>query len=70
MSITIPIYAAVAIIVSMLVVCFISYLIGCGNRSELEMIIGIERHEKMILQMRYDELKATILKHLPKPDKQ
>lgn len=51
MSITIPIYAAVAIIVSMLVVCFISYLIGCGNRSELEMIIGIERHEKMILQM-------------------
>lgn len=68
--ITIPIYAAVAIAVAMLVICFISYLIGCGNRSELEMIIGIERHEKMILQMRYDELKATIIKSLPKTDQQ
>ena len=68
--ITIPIYAAVAIAVAMLVICFIAYLIGCGNRSELEMIIGIERHEKMIIQMRYDELKATIIQSLPKTDKQ
>ena len=68
--ITIPIYAAVAIAAAMLVICFIAYLIGCGNRSELEMIIGIECHEKMILQMRYDELKATIIKSLPKTDKQ
>lgn len=68
--ITIPIYAAVAIAAAMLVICFIAYLIGCGNRSELEMIIGIERHEKMIIQMRYDELKATIIKSLPKTDKQ